>query len=129
MTLSADQLTDMQGDLGITADGTVFTDAELQRLYARTEEDYAGAVFLGWRQLMADTAKFFNYTAGQSKVERAAVFDHVKAMVEFWKGESTTASQQVAVVGLLSVPPNDKDVPATEYDCGRPRRRGAVWWR
>lgn len=111
MALSSDQLTDIQGDLGITTDQAVFTDAELNRLFARTESDYNGAVYLGYRQLMADSAKFFNYTAGQTRVERAAVFDHVKAMVDFWKDESRTAANQLAILGLNEIPPKIKDEP------------------
>lgn len=113
MALDATQLIDMQRDLGITNDQAVFADAELDRLFERAGSDYNGAVYLGWRQLLSDAAKFFNYTAGQTKIERAAVFDHVRAMVEFWKGESRTAANQMLIVGLTDVPPKWKEQPDT----------------
>jgi hypothetical protein len=111
MALTADQLADMQGDLGITTDGTVFTDPELNRLFTRAEEDYNTAVYLAWRQLLGDSAKFFNYTAGHTRIEREKVFEHVKAMVEFWKAESRTAANQLKILGLTEIPPRIKDDP------------------
>lgn len=111
MALTADQLADLQGDLGITTDGLVFTDPELNRLFARAEDDYNTAVYLGWRQLLGDTAKFFNYTAGHTRVEREAVFQHVLKMVDFWKAESRTNANQLKILGLTEVPPRWKDDP------------------
>lgn len=123
MALTPEQLTDIQTDLGITNDQAVFTDAELNRLFDRAGSDYNTSVYLGWRVLLGDAAKFFNYTEGNTKVERAAVFEHIKAMLEFWKGEATTAANQVAVVGLTPIPPNWKEYPATEYPCAPRRER------
>jgi len=111
MALTAEQLADLQGDLGITNDQAVFTDAELNRLFARTDSDYNGAVYLAYRQLLGDAAKFFNYTVGQTRIEREAVFDHLQKMVEFWKAESRTNANQVAIVGLNEIPPRWKDQP------------------
>lgn len=116
MALTAEQLADLQGDLGISADESVFTNDELERLFARAEEDYATSVYLGWRQLLGSTAKFFKYTAGHTSVDRSMVFDHVKAMVEFWAGESRTAGNQLMILGLTEIPPrikDDPDVPVT----------------
>lgn len=84
MALSADQLADFQADLGISSDESVFTDAELNRLYTRAEDDYDTAVALGIRQLMMDAAKLNNYTVGSSSEQKAQVFDHLKAMWEMW---------------------------------------------
>lgn len=113
MALTAAQIADMQGDLGITDDEAVFTDAELNRLFTRAGEVYEQAVYLGWRQLMADASKFFNYTAGNTRVERKALFDHVKEMVKHWQAEADQASnaQGVRMVGLTEVPPRVKDAP------------------
>jgi hypothetical protein len=111
MVLTADQLADLQGDLGITNDQAVFTDAELNRLFARTDSDYNTTVYLAYRQLLGDAAKFFNYTVGQTRIEREAVFDHLLKMVEFWKAESRTNANQLAIVGLNEIPPRIKDNP------------------
>lgn len=125
MALDSNQLSDMQGDLGITTDQAVFTDTELNRLFDRAASDYNTAVYLAFRQLLADSAKFFNYTAGQTRIEREAVFQHVKSMVDFWKDESRTAGNQVKIVGATQVPPQWKDTP---YETLPRRLRNATWW-
>jgi hypothetical protein len=111
MALTSDQLADMQADLGITDDEAVFTDVELNRLYERAGSDYDKAVYYGWRQLLANVAKFHNYTAGMTKVERGQVFDHVERMVSHWEGK-VKGAQQVGMAGLLSIPPKSKDAPS-----------------
>ena len=88
MALTSDQLADMQGDLGIGSDEAVFTDAELNRLFARAESGYELAVAMGFRQLMADAAKFNDYTAGQSKESKSQVFEHLEKMFKFWMAEA-----------------------------------------
>lgn len=88
MALTADQLADLQGDLGISTDQAVFTDAELNRLYARAESSYEMAVASGFRQLMADAAKFNDYTAGQSSEKKSQVYDHLKDMYKTWAAEA-----------------------------------------
>ena len=60
----------------------------------------------------ADAAKFNNYTAGQTREEKSQVFDHIKDMVTFWKDEARVATNQVRIVGMLEVPPRDKDTPS-----------------
>ncbi len=111
MALTAVQRADFQGDIGIGTDEAVFTNDELDRLYARADSDYNSAVYLAWRQLMADAAKFNDYTAGQTREEKSQVFDHIKAMVNFWKDEARVATNQVRSIGLLEIPPRDKDSP------------------
>jgi len=117
MALTSDQLTDLQADLGITDDETVFTDTELERLFTRASEGYNTAVYLGWRQLMADAAKLYKYTVAQTSINKDQVFDHVKAMVEFWATESRTNSNQVAILGVNPIPNIWKDVPGEDYTC------------
>jgi len=112
MALTATQRADFQGDLGIGSDEAVFTNDELDRLYARASSDYNGAVYLAWRQLMADAAKFNDYTAGQTQERKSQIYDHIKDMVSFWKDEARVATNQVRIVGMLEVPPRDKDTPS-----------------
>ena len=114
MALTAAQRADMQADLGICSDEAVFTDEELDRLYARADSDYNGAVYLAWRQLMADAAKFNDYTAGQTSERKSQVYDHIKDMVAFWKGESTTGTNQMRILGLNEIPPRWKDAPSEQ---------------
>jgi hypothetical protein len=122
MALTSDQLTDMQGDLGIGADESVFTDTELNRLYTRASEDYATAVYLAWRQIWANTAKFHDYTEAQTQVKKSQVYDHVKDMLKLWKDESRVAGNQVRIVGMNRIPPRPhtrrdlKNLPLQERD-------------
>jgi hypothetical protein len=102
----------MQGDLGITADESVFTNDELDRLYARADNDYNSAVYLAWRQLQANAAKFNDYTAGETQEKKSQIYDHIKDMVEFWKDEARVATNQVRSISLLEVPPRWKDAPS-----------------
>ena len=111
-SLTSTQRADMQADLGIGTGEAVFTNDELDRLYTRADSDYNEAVYLAWRQLMADAAKFNDYTAGQTQEKKSQVYDHVKDMVAFWKSESTTATNQVRILGLNEIPPRWKDEPS-----------------
>jgi len=104
-SLSSDQLTDLQADIGITTDESVFTDAELNRLYTRADSDYNTAVYLALRQLMANAVKFHDYTAGQTSVKKSQIFDHLKEQVDFWQKESRTTANQVRIVGSNRIPP------------------------
>lgn len=123
-TLTNDQRTDMQGDLGIGADESVFTDDELNRLYTRADSDYATAVYYAWRQIWANTAKFHDYTEAQTQVKKSQIHDHVKDMLAFWKDESRVAGNQVRIVGMNRVPPRPnrrrdrdlKNLPLQERD-------------
>ena len=128
MALTATQLTDMQADLAITTNQDVFTDAELNRLYERASDDYNGAVYLAWRQLLADANKFFDYTAGQTKVQRSQTRAHIRDMVKLWAEESRTNSNQVMIVGLAEIPPRWKDQPAEEV-ADRRRWNSGNWYR
>ena len=111
MALTATQRTDMQADLGISADEAVFTNAELDRLYERADSDYNLAVFYGYRQLLAQANKFHSYTVGMTTVRRKEMRDNIKETMEFWQEEARRAGKQVRMLGLLSVPPREKDEP------------------
>lgn len=112
MALTADQLSDFQRDLGIDDSEAVFTDAELERLFARAEDDYNTAVYLAWRQLLASSAAYIDYKVALTEEKRSQVFDHIQKMVAFWGDESRVAGNQVAMLGLNLVPPRWKEEPA-----------------
>lgn len=117
MALTDAQRTDMQADLAISDDESVFTNEELERLFARAGEDYSTAVYYGWRQILSGAAKWVDYQVAQTKVSRAQAFDHIKAMVEFWAGESRTTANQVQILGANPVPTVFKPRPMD--DCYR----------
>jgi len=83
-TLTSDQLSDMQADLGISDDGAVFTNADLNRLFTRADADYDLAVVYAIDQLMMDASKFNDYRAGSSSESKSQVFKHLQAMREMW---------------------------------------------
>ena len=122
MALTIDQLGDLQGDLGIDDSECVFTNYELNRLYERANSDFNTAVYLGWRQIMADAAKFFSYSTWQTRVDKDKVFDHVAEMVAFWQTESKTNANQLRIVGMTTIPPVVKDVPELMTTTQRRRR-------
>ncbi len=123
-SLTSDQRTDMQGDLGIGMDESVFTNNELDRLYTRASEDYNTAVYLGVRQLLMSATKFHDYTAGMTKVEKSQVFDHLEKTLAMWKEEARVAGDQVKVVGINRIPPYHKDKPGERGADTRP-----LWWK
>ena len=112
MALSADQLTDMQGDLGISDDETIFDDPALNRLYTRAESSYALAVYYGYRQLLAQANKFHDYTVANTSVKRSQMRAHLEKMADFWAEEARTTGNQVAIVGGLKIPTRRLDMPS-----------------
>lgn len=110
MSLSAEQLADMQNDLGIGDDESVFTDAELARLFERAEGDYNLAVYFGYRQLLAQANRFHDYTAGMTSVKRSQMRTHLQESLAFWK-EEAKAAEGVRMLGVRGVPPKHKDAP------------------
>ncbi len=115
MALTADQLSDLQADLGIDDSETVFTDAELERLFQRAGEVYETAVYKAWCQLLAASAKYIDYRVAQTEEKRSQAYAHIKEMVAHWKAESdsVTNTQGVRIVGLTEIPPRLKEEPDT----------------
>lgn len=113
--LTAAQILDMQGDLAIGSDQSVFTDAELQQLFTRAGEDYGLAVYYAWRQILAGSAAWIDYRVAQTSVSRSQAFDHILKMVEFWQAESRGNANQIKILGANPVPTIHKPVPADEY--------------
>ncbi len=109
-TLDADQLTDLRADIG--DDGTVFSDAELHRLYTRAGSDYDKAVVLAFRQILANATKLHDYRIAQSGESLSQVYRNVKDLLVHWESIADV-KQQVKMVGLRSVPPVLKDEPET----------------
>jgi hypothetical protein len=86
-TLTTDQLSDLQADLGITDDESVFADAELNRLFTRAEEDYDLTVIYALRQMWRNAAKFTKYTQNASSEERQQIFDHLGKLLADAEGK------------------------------------------
>ena len=88
MALTAAQLTDLQRDIGIGSDEAIFTDDELNRLFARTSSAYAMTVAYALRQLLVNAARFNDFTKGEDKESKSQIFDHLQKMYELWAAEA-----------------------------------------
>ncbi len=73
-TLTAEQRTWLQSDLGVDATETVFTNAQLDDFYNRGGGDLKVALVYGLRYLYIRAARLFNYSAGSTSEQRSAVF-------------------------------------------------------
>lgn len=111
-SLTSTQRTDLQADLGISSDEAVFTNTELDRLYTRAGSDYNKTVVLAVRQLLMNAAKFNDYTAGDTQEKKSQVFKNLKQMYDMWSEEADD-DPEVKIVGMVSVPPKNKDKPST----------------
>lgn len=125
MALTAEQLADLQADLGIDDSEAVFTDADLERLFVRAGEVYPTAVYFAWRQLLAASTKYIDYRVAQTEEKRSQAYQHIKEMVAHWKSEAedATNTKGVAIAGLNLVPTSWKDYPVEPTDELRDRRR------
>lgn len=115
MTLTSDQLNDLQSDLGITDDESVFTDAELNRLYTRAGEDYDLTVVYALRQLRAQAAKFTKYTQNASSEERQQIFDHLSVMLAGAEKNAGVSGGKITV-GLIDLDLDADADNASQWD-------------
>lgn len=111
MALDTTLLGDLQGDIGISSDQSVFTDSELERLYARAESDQDLTVYYAFRQLLANANKFYDYSAGMTSEKRSQIRSNLKDSVEMWDKEARNSDNQVESLGLTEIPYKKKDKP------------------
>lgn len=128
-TLTAEQTIDMLADLAAGDIDDVFSQDELQRLFDRAEDNYSLAVYYGWRQTLANSARWVDYQVAQTKVSRGQAFDHIRAMLDFWQDESRTAANQLLSVGMAPVPSSWKKRPGDAYPHPWTRNRSHGNWR
>lgn len=112
-TLTSDQLSDLQADLGITSDQSVFTDSELNRLFTRAVGDYELTITYAVRQLLMQAARFNDYTVGQTSESKSQVYKQLKDTLTYYETKQQ-GKQQVKIVGMRPVPTRGKDIPATD---------------
>jgi len=104
-------LSDLQADIGITNDQSVFTDAAIERLWVRSGEFHNLTVYYAFRQLLSSANTFIDYTSGLTSEKRSQVRAHIKDIMNFWLGESVEVESQVEVMGMQEVPMKKKDKP------------------
>lgn len=100
--LTNDELADLQGDTGIGVDENVFTNDELNRLFNRAEGDYDKTVVFTLRQLLAQTAKFFNYSVAQTKYDRNQLFQNVSRLLARWEAQTGLSGSSLSA-GVISL--------------------------
>lgn len=100
--LTAEQLADLQADIGITNDQAVFTDAELHRLFTRADEDYNTTVAYALRQLWRSAAKFASYTQNASREEKNQIFKNLGELV-FHAEKEAGLSGGVLTMGTIDL--------------------------
>lgn len=113
--LTADQLSDLQADLGVIDDGTVWTNIELNRLWARAGENYNATILLALRQLYIASLKENDYTAGQTSEKRSQLRQGLLEAIGYYEGVITQASQ-IQLIGLRSTPVTLRSLPYGELD-------------
>lgn len=108
MTLDADELTDIRGDIGDT--NNAFSDAELQRLHVRSGGVYPQTVLLAIDQLLANAAKFSDYTQNETQERKSQVFKNLLDMRDIWVKR---ANKGAAALRIVKIAPqsHDKDEP------------------
>lgn len=129
--LTDPQTLDMLADLAAGNLGDVFSQEELQQLFDRAGNDYNTAIYYGWRQLLGNSAAWVDYKVAQTSVSRGQAFDHIKAMLEFWRNETLVAGNQLISAGIAPVPTRFKPRPYDDHRPihGRNRNSSHANWR
>ena len=65
-----------------------YTDTEIGGLI--DSEGVGGAVMECLKELLADTARFYDYTEGQTTARKSQVFDHLKELLKTYNAENDT---------------------------------------
>lgn len=111
--LTTAQQNTLRRRIGDTSDTPAFANDELQDAFNEAAEslDATTVILLEW--LLADAVKLHTYKAGQTTENMDQVYDHLKDRLTYWTSK-TAVSQQMKIVGMRSVPPRDRDMPADE---------------
>ncbi len=103
---TAQELTDLRGDLGDTGSTRAFSDAELVRLWERAGGDHTGAVILALGQLLTEAAKQHAYTIEQSREEAQQVFANLRLRrTDLIEEQRFARAALVAAGGFVAVRP------------------------
>lgn len=99
------------GDTGATE---AFSDDELQDAFDEALEDLDSSTVILLEWLIADAAKFNDYTAGQTSEKKSQVFDHLNKLLQRYEGKvaASNTSPGMKIVGMRSVPPRERDEPS-----------------
>lgn len=111
--LTTQQLADFRIDLDLPVNA-VFTDAELNRFYARASEDYDTAKVYALRALLASAAKLHDYKAGQSSESLSQVVDNMRKNLRDMESNAGMGGAVISV-GNFSLNIDASETNATEW--------------
>lgn len=103
--LTVDQLTDLRADLGDVKTPPAFEDAELQRLYVRSGENYTHTVILGFDQLLTQAALFTDYTQNETQEKKSQIFDHLIKLRAMWRQSLADEQKTASPTALTALRP------------------------
>lgn len=122
MSITAQQLSDLQADAGLDDSESVFTDAELSRIWDRVSGasnetlQHEAALALIFRQLLADATKFHDWKAGASEEKLSQIYDHLKKQYEMYKPSLDNALSRETEFSMSVLVPKPNQVRTTPDD-------------
>lgn len=123
MSITAQELSDLQKDAGLDNSESVFTDAELSRIWDRTAGassatmHHEAALALIFRQLFSDANKFHDYKAGASEEKLSQIRANLKDSYEMYKPSLDNAlgrSPEFSISPLVPKPHQERTFPGGE---------------
>lgn len=117
MPLTSDQLTILQGLIGITDDETVFTDDNLDLLFTEASENLYGTAVLAISMIIVNAAKRNAYTLGQTSEQAQQVVDNLEKVLKRYQklADAGVTPSSAQIVGMRSVPPPYYTLPDNDY--------------
>lgn len=102
-TMTVDQRTDMQLDLGIGPDQAVFSDYEIDRAFTRGDSDPVATLAYLYRQMISNPQKLTAYFGDKlSEKERMSLLDNMHArMIQLEKSARVTNPPLIATASYL----------------------------
>lgn len=128
-TLTAEQTLNMLRFLAAGNIDDVFSQVQLQALFDLAAGDFNTAVYLGWLEILGNSASWVNYRVAQTQVSRGDAFDHIKFMLELWQGRALTPANQLISAGIAPVPGRHKPRPYGDSHPTRGRNSSHANWR
>jgi len=132
-TPTAQQIGDLRADVGDEGASPAFTDDEITRLWARVSGasrevvQFEATLALMYRQLLANAAKFADYTAGDTEEKRSQVFKHLQAMYKMYQDHLEdvlgTETRQFAKSTVRGVPRQNRSEPGDFSGRNNPTRK------
>jgi len=109
-TLTNTELASMRRKVADTAE-TAWDDDELQAIYTEANGDLNEAIAVCYEELMANAAKFSDYTQNESSEKRKQIFDNLGKMATYYRGLSDQNQVSAKIVGIKQRPPRNKRKP------------------